>query len=835
MQRVDEAMNPTMQKNGAFTVEKNEMLALESGRPISVSLFLQGKLDVYITPPHRNPPEYWEDLKYSSFRLFGLDQNLFIGVNDILSGGKNSLSICATADCSLFAHAAESAQDVWSLLQSQKEYGAYIVNSLCNLILNSHTALQKADAYLRSLQSIYSNLGAFYAAQVQEYGLEKAAGAFADDGGLRLAELRDSGVLIPLHFSRSFTESRSREAVDLFPAKSGLAEKIAYFSQLYGLPVDLRKAFFCSDSYIASYHIKEASLCLDHILSRLRHVFGALSETIDGIYSDGEGCAYRLLLHAAAQLNAKSLDCTPACDSVTYICEKLKEITAYLEWEYNHKTGIDFQYLEHAHSNALAAFGPNTAGGESETSLSDLLSNGQSLPEELKDSAKKILEYSGIPDEAATEFLMHLTAFRNLRDRLSTDDTAKAIRSAVSEKFFDIYKAVFKKAYHTRDSSRLIPMFLNYGYMDEKLLYNDQVLALYKLAGREDAASSPNIHTMQDWLSRIVEMERDPSVNQFGQDYFDIFRELKKQGRVADKDKMAYDNDTDARLTFETGNMFSTNHKLCQGQISTYFPILHRDMAPRNPVRSLVTPALIRSRLERILDIDFSAFHREINYRNPALGIEKEIVMMQVIPDFILMPVYGTRAVMWQEIAGRVRSAPGRLLIPIFTDENLDDMLVKLVGNFRWELCRTMMGSAWNDVTQSSLTADYTDYIQFYKKNRDLSDEAKEKIKAQIAKYHNRTRDIFTSDYEIWINYEAKSNPRLNRVARSIFFRHCPFSRSVREQLERQPMYADLVGQLRNQRAKMARELEGRYGKYAKAGGVWDPVLEENLAFFRNL
>ena len=155
------------------------------------------------------------------------------------------------------------------------------------------------------------------------------------------------------------------------------------------------------------------------------------------------------------------------------------------------------------------------------------------------------------------------------------------------------------------------------------------------------------------------------------------------------------------------------------------------------------------------------------------------------MPDILLMPVYGTKAMMWQEITGRVRSSPGRFILPVFTDENLDDMIIRLAGNFRWELCRTMMGSAWNDITQSSLTADYADYIQFYRKNRELTEEAKEKVKSLISKYRNRLREIFTSEYEIWICNESNGNPRLNRVARSIFFKHCPFSRQIREQLEK--------------------------------------------------
>lgn len=251
-------------------------------------------------------------------------------------------------------------------------------------------------------------------------------------------------------------------------------------------------------------------------------------------------------------------------------------------------------------------------------------------------------------------------------------------------------------------------------------------------------------------------------------------------GRLTENDKAAYMNNREDRLDFEISNMVKTNHKLVQGRISQYFPILHRDAAPYDPCRSFVSPSLVCEKLNRILEIDFSLFHRELNYLNAEKGIEKELVMRKVMPDIILMPVYGTRSMMWQEISGRVRSSPGRFILPVFTDENLDEMFVRLAGNFRWELCRTMMGTAWNDITQSSLTSEYADYIQFYRKNRDLTEEAKEKVKALIAKHHNRLREIFTSEYEIWINNESNGNPRLNRVARSIFIKHCPFSRPIR-------------------------------------------------------
>jgi hypothetical protein len=293
---------------------------------------------------------------------------------------------------------------------------------------------------------------------------------------------------------------------------------------------------------------------------------------------------------------------------------------------------------------------------------------------------------------------------------------------------------------------------------------------------------------------------------------------MKKHGEVTDKDKADYDNNRDNRLKHEISNMFRINHKVCHGQISSYFPILNDEMITRDLSKALVTAETVQSNIKQILDIDFSALYRELSFKSTDKNIEKEFIMKMAMPDIILMPIFGSRVSMWQELTGRDRSTPGRFVIPIFTAENIYELILKLIGNFRWELCRTMMGAAWNDVSESSLTSDYTDYIQFYKKNKDLSDEAKEKLATQIQKHRNMTREIFTSDYETWINFEAKGILRLNKVARSVLMKHCPFSKPIRTQLIKQPAYNGIITQFNNLRAKHAKSLEGHYSKIVRSG-----------------
>src|SRR5690606_9858096 len=135
----------------------------------------------------------------------------------------------------------------------------------------------------------------------------------------------------------------------------------------------------------------------------------------------------------------------------------------------------------------------------------------------------------------------------------------------------------------------------------------------------------------------------------------------------------------------------------------------------------------------------------------------------------------------------------------------------------------------WNNVSQSSITADYTDYVQFFKKNRDLSVEIKEKLASEFKRFRS-DRDRFVNDYINWLKYESEGVMKLNKVSRGIFYRHIPFHKDIRDSLENQPAFSDLQNRFKNIRNKKLRELEVRYRKY---GEMVPDVLQENLDFYK--
>lgn len=52
------------------------------------------------------------------------------------------------------------------------------------------------------------------------------------------------------------------------------------------------------------------------------------------------------------------------------------------------------------------------------------------------------------------------------------------------------------------------------------------------------------------------------------------------------------------------------------------------------------------------------------------------------------MPNAGTKAMMWQETAGGRRDTSGKILFPVMTAGNLDELMLETAGRFRWEMCR---------------------------------------------------------------------------------------------------------------------------------------------------
>ena len=291
------------------------------------------------------------------------------------------------------------------------------------------------------------------------------------------------------------------------------------------------------------------------------------------------------------------------------------------------------------------------------------------------------------------------------------------------------------------------------------------------------------MYTGRSWLAAVLEGKKEPSKSEFDMDYGESLRDMKKSGQITEEEMKEAQNDQMKKFQYEIKNMFRYNSRVVSGQISIFVPILYKDQFMGHLDQSLMTTDKANAIIKKITSVDYSLFYREGMINDKDKGIDKEYIQQEVFPDIILLPTYGSNGAMWQEIEGRRRTSHSRFLFPIFAENDMEDIFIRVCGRFRWELCRTIQGTTWNDVKYKSLTSEYVDYIQFYKKNRALSEEKKEKLKMQIQKGRGNTREVFVLDYVLWVKNECTGSMRLNKVAREILATYCPFVKEIREKL----------------------------------------------------
>ncbi|HYE83162.1 MAG TPA: hypothetical protein VEG39_13485 [Clostridia bacterium] len=817
--------------NGSYEVKAGKPVFLEGQGANSVNILAKGKVDIYISPFSDLQDIDENQLLAKSYKLFSIDQNIFIGANDLFLSNKHSFSYSASEDSIIFSYYVDSIAGIEELFRQKNDYSTYIMNSISDFMEYSYASLIKLEQLVTILRTAADNLCLFFWILRDKHGFshEPTHSAFKDSM-LKLQKMKEAKMLLPYSFDAEFLGCSHSED-DYSPSEEIDALKMNYYKYMRSLNADLKKQFLNEGFIISQYSCTDSALLLEDILHKLKEAFNTAEKYMELLYSENQTSILGEYLKAGTKLEESMHEPVDMIEIQHYILNILKDAVNIFKNDYAHVPAINIKALEQKVEHSTASL-KHKVTNTSLLSESNTVKEG--IPEELQNSAEKILEYSNIPRERCDMFMYSLNAFRGLKDKLSDDEQVRSLRKDLTSVFFEVYEAVLKRVIKEKNQDKLFHMFLTYSYMDEKLLSPKSIWTLYEISGKA-MEEETGVFGMKSWLQLIYEKKKDPSVNEFSMDYFDVFRELKKQGEVKDEDKARYENSIDGRLSFEINNMFKQNHRLCNKAISTYFPILYDEIIVKDLDKALVTSEKVNNAIRKVLDIDFSAFHREISYYNMKKGIEKEFIMQSVRPDVILMPAYGNNPIMWQEISGKVRNTPGRFILPIFTDGNLDDMLLRLIGEFRWELCKTMMGVSWNDISIKSLTSEYMDYLQFYKKNKDISEESKEKLKLQIKKHRNITRQIFASDYITWVKYESNGNTRLNKLTRDILYKYCPFPREIREKLLNHPNFSAAANQFRILRAKQIKDLENRLTKYAQNGIVPDEVMTETLNFYKNL
>ena len=461
----------------------------------------------------------------------------------------------------------------------------------------------------------------------------------------------------------------------------------------------------------------------------------------------------------------------------------------------------------------------------------DMSDSEESLPQieqTLSHSMELILDYAGSLDVTRKEFTKYMELYKKLPDKISLDKGAETIRRQLTRLFNIIYMEAFQKVVKDPTPPVVIKMFLHFAYVDLELAGLENAAYLYNISKTYQGDPAQGVYTLFEWIHAIYTGKKQPSRNELSQDYASYVHTLRSQGKIDAKGVQTMLDDTMAKTVYELESMFPVVNKVTNGHFTTFCPIFIQENVVRNLDTILLTPYKIKEALDKVLAVDFSAFHRSYLYTDDKLDL-KENILIDVRPDFILMPNIGSNGICWQEIEGMQRSTPGRMMLSAFHLENLEKTLISMIGDFRWELCRRVQGMRWNDVTEHSLTSEYYDYAMFYAKNRELSQDAKDKVKLALGRARNNYKNLFVADYTNWVLYESKGAVKLNKVARRIFATYIPFPAETCEAIASNGAFTEPIQAYTLKKRQQLHRLEKMVQKYKAQGKTIPEPLENHI------
>lgn len=723
------------------------------------------------------------------------------------------------------------------LILGKLNVGVMAMRSLAQEIVLTQQLINRYVSYLTGILIANDNLSvAYYRCNPQVFENQQASAGDVIDPVLTAAkvvvsEFKQNGGQIPEPISAAWLQSDQSNIIKKnyeFESQFDVGE-FNFLRRILALPTQIQGAMFKADIQILEGLCRRFARILDQNVNELYQLQESVDVGLESLFQ-GDYC-FAEKFHLLSDLLDSGFTQVPIHEFAEILKFIISSAETFLK-NYQMLQGIPYKGVTPSLQKLQTFLKSNQTVKEAEEKKAKVESVGadmEAIRKDLNGSAGKIMSFLKLAPEDAKAMASHLKKFKEMKTPMDSGGDPRKVRRAIST----IYWKAYEKAYYAyREASGNVPqavkLMLLYGFFDEELLEDEHLSYLYTLEDGTRANKYP-IYSSLAWLDLIRDKKETPSVDEMGLSFFDKLKhEYKDRGWKRESDVPDDINTAERRVHYEIQSMMEVNVRLTSGSPTTAFPILtsHQIILPLD--RAFVTQERLSECIDEVLSLDFSAFHREVILNDEERGILKEFVQMQVIPNFILVPSIGTKVMMWQDVAGRSKSSRGRITVPVFATADLHTLLLEAVAAFRWELTKTIMGADWNNVSQSSITADYTDYVQFYKKNRDLSPEIKEKLSAEFKRFRN-DRDRFTNDYINWMKYESQGVLKLNKVARNIFYKHVPFSKDVRDNLAAQPAYSEIHNRFKNIRNRKMKELEVRYRKY---GEELPEELRNNMRFY---
>jgi len=260
---------------------------------------------------------------------------------------------------------------------------------------------------------------------------------------------------------------------------------------------------------------------------------------------------------------------------------------------------------------------------------------------------------------------------------------------------------------------------------------------------------------VMELLKALLRSDHDLDI--FIQDYFQAEEDVKTLRTKVDEDGGIISVDVKAVDTeFETVRQMA---KMTVGRQGNHFPILSSEYFHSVPDDVGIRENII-TELAWIESIDPEALCR--SYRNQ---------LNRIVPYVILIPTYGDYGFCWEPFDRFNRATSrGRIAIPMYP-KSLQIAVLAAVGDLRWQVAKEKASYYW---MEEGVTGHY---YQWFQKMR----------------YRGDVKEAFIQDYIVWMTKESDGIQKLDKEVRGVFWRHMPYSQTIKDKLRnRSYVYQEL-------------------------------------------
>lgn len=369
---------------------------------------------------------------------------------------------------------------------------------------------------------------------------------------------------------------------------------------------------------------------------------------------------------------------------------------------------------------------------------------------------------------------------------------------------------------------------MRFGLIDERMISPEDAEVIRGIYQNDREYS--NIVDLRSWLQLIYEKQVRPSVSDLGEDYYIYLEKKSRSSPGLKREELYRAEDPKNDVKYEMNVLRSIMRTMTLGFKNGIYALNSYQSGKIERTRVMCVD--IAAQVAELKNIDYSAFYREILY----MPVENqfEVVRKEVEPYLVCLPVCGDRVIFWQELDGTNKRTRGRIFFPaFFTGKDLRTAFWEAIGNFKWELGRTIQGRMWMDPTEGGYNGAFYDYITFFKRDKRLSEANRKVIEEIISRYRKDLRKIYGYYYLTWLVKESQGIVKLDKAIRDIFWKYHPFYKKIRESLVNFPVHAQLIERFDRIRMQVLQRIRVSYKKYASSEtGELPEDLAENLRFY---